>query len=192
MTRAQAAGRLLASRHSTRVEVNIVVFFITHVVVVAGVDVGVGFGLFALFGILRFRTGTLPVTEMSFLFAAIALAALNAIAATSVGVVEVVIANVVIVGTLEALGGLVAQPLVSNTERALREDRTAPPEPTGRTHRRPGMPHGFASRGHRGEWDQLLERHGAAHPSGPADARRPVHVSRRVLGARRHMIGLVW
>jgi hypothetical protein len=106
MTRAQAAGRLLASRHSTRVEVNIVVFFITHVVVVAGVDVGVGFGLFALFGILRFRTGTLPVTEMSFLFAAIALAALNAIAATSVGVVEVVIANVVIVGTLEALGGV--------------------------------------------------------------------------------------
>ena len=105
MTRAQAAGRLLASRHSTRVEVNIVVFFITHVVVVAGIDVGVGFGLFALFGILRFRTGTLPVTEMSFLFAAIALAALNAIAATSVGVVEVVIANVVIVGTLEALGG---------------------------------------------------------------------------------------
>ena len=89
----------------TLVVVNIVVFFITHVMVVAGVDVGVGFGLFALFGILRFRTGTLPVTEMSSLFAAIALAALNAIAPTSVGVVEVVIANVVIVGTLEALGG---------------------------------------------------------------------------------------
>lgn len=98
-------SRSRASNIFTLVIINIVVFFVTHVMVVASIGVGVGFGLFALFGILRFRTGTIPTVEMGFLFAGIALAALNAIAPSALGVAEVVIANVLILVVLEGLGG---------------------------------------------------------------------------------------
>lgn len=89
----------------TLVVVNIVVFFVTYLMSAAAVSVNVGFGLFALFGILRFRTGTLPVLEMTYLFAAIALASFNALALTSLSLLEAVIANVVVISVLELLGG---------------------------------------------------------------------------------------
>lgn len=94
------------------VVVNMVVFFATYVMATASIGANVGFGLFALFGILRFRTGTLPVVEMTYLFAAIALAAFNALAVSTLTLVEAVIANLVVVGVLELLGGrwLSAQP----------------------------------------------------------------------------------
>ncbi len=98
----------------TLVVVNIVVFFVTYLMSAAAVGVNVGFGLFALFGILRFRTGTLPVVEMTYLFAAIALASFNALAFSSLTVVEATIANVVVLVILELLGGewLSRQPTV--------------------------------------------------------------------------------
>ncbi|MGZ0217421.1 MAG: DUF4956 domain-containing protein [Acidimicrobiales bacterium] len=98
-------SRARANNIFTLVIINIVVFFVTHVMVVASIGVGVGFGLFALFGILRFRTGTIPTVEMGFLFAGIALAALNAIAPSALGVAEVIIANLLILAVLEGLGG---------------------------------------------------------------------------------------
>lgn len=92
--------------------VNIVVFFVTYLMATAAVSTNVGFGLFALFGILRFRTGTLPVVDMTYLFAGIAIATFNALALTALTLTEAVIANVVIVVVLELLGGrwLSAQP----------------------------------------------------------------------------------
>lgn len=94
--------------------VNIVVFFVTYLMATAAVSTNVGFGLFALFGILRFRTGTLPVIDMTYLFAGIALASFNSLALTALTLVEALIANVVIIGVLEGLGGhwLSAQPSV--------------------------------------------------------------------------------
>lgn len=94
--------------------VNIVVFFVTYLMATAAVSTNVGFGLFALFGILRFRTGTLPVIDMTYLFAGIALASFNALALTTLTLVEAVVANVVIIAVLELLGGkwLSAQPNV--------------------------------------------------------------------------------
>ncbi len=89
----------------TLVVVNVVVFFVTYLMSAAAVSTNVGFGLFALFGILRFRTGTLPVLEMTYLFAGIALASFNALALTSLTLTEAVIANVVIIAVLEILGG---------------------------------------------------------------------------------------
>ena len=86
--------------------VNVVVFFVTYLMASAAVSTNVGFGLFALFGILRFRTGTLPVLDMTYLFAGIALASFNALALTSLTLVEALVANVVIIGVLELLGGV--------------------------------------------------------------------------------------
>ena len=88
------------------VVVNTVVFFVTYLMATAAVSTNVGFGLFALFGILRFRTGTLPVLDMTYLFAGIALASFNALALTALTLVEALVANLVIIGVLEALGGV--------------------------------------------------------------------------------------
>ena len=88
------------------VVVNTVVFFVTYLMVTASVSTNVGFGLFALFGILRFRTGTLPVVDMTYLFAGIALASFNALALSALTLVEALVANVVIIAVLEALGGV--------------------------------------------------------------------------------------
>ncbi|MGH1489130.1 MAG: DUF4956 domain-containing protein [Acidimicrobiales bacterium] len=108
-----ALGILTYRRAKTRaisvfamVVVNIVVFFVTYLMATAAVSTNVGFGLFALFGILRFRTGTLPVLDMTYLFAGIALASFNALALTTLTLVEALIANVVIVVVLELLGGV--------------------------------------------------------------------------------------
>jgi hypothetical protein len=88
------------------VVVNTVVFFVTYLMATAAVSTNVGFGLFALFGILRFRTGTLPVLDMTYLFAGIALASFNALAFTTLTLVEAVVANFVIILVLEVLGGV--------------------------------------------------------------------------------------
>lgn len=88
------------------VVVNTVVFFVTYLMVTASVSTNVGFGLFALFGILRFRTGTLPVVDMTYLFAGIALASFNALALSALTLMEALVANVVIIAVLEAVGGV--------------------------------------------------------------------------------------
>lgn len=58
---------------------NIIIFFICFVMQTAEISMGVAFGLFAIFGILRYRTITIPIKEMSYLFTAIAVALITAI-----------------------------------------------------------------------------------------------------------------
>ena len=82
--------------------INIVVFGIAYAMLHVSLGVGAAFGLFALFGILRFRTGTLDVTEMSFLFAALALAVVNATGLSGLTVTELLLINGI---TLTALVG---------------------------------------------------------------------------------------
>ena len=50
--------------------------------VMSRVDVGVGltWGLFAIFGVIRYRTETVPIREMTYLFVIIAIAAVNGLA----------------------------------------------------------------------------------------------------------------
>lgn len=50
--------------------------------IMGNVEVGVGMtlGLFAIFGVIRYRTETVPIREMTYLFAIIALAAVNGLA----------------------------------------------------------------------------------------------------------------
>lgn len=46
----------------------------------AAVGVGLTLGLFAIFGVIRYRTETVPIREMTYLFAIIAIAAVNGLA----------------------------------------------------------------------------------------------------------------
>lgn len=58
---------------------NVLIFFICYFMVNIELGVGFGFGLFALFSILRYRTATVLIKEMTYLFAVIALAVINAL-----------------------------------------------------------------------------------------------------------------
>ena len=57
--------------------------------------IGIGIGLFGIFSIMRYRTDTMPVREMTYLFVLITLAVVNALA-ESVTLVELVATNLII------------------------------------------------------------------------------------------------
>lgn len=56
-----------------------VIYLVVSFLAIAEVGVGVGFGLFALFSLLRYRTSPMPAREMTYLFVLIALSVMSAI-----------------------------------------------------------------------------------------------------------------
>lgn len=61
------------------------------------IQVGFALGLFAIFGILRYRTDTLPVREMTYLFAIIGISVINALSNQKVTVAELVSTNMIFI-----------------------------------------------------------------------------------------------
>ena len=74
--------------------ISISIFFL--IFLLGGVKLKIGFalGLFAIFGIIRYRTESMPVREMTYLFSIISLSIINALA-TTIGYVELVCTNLV-------------------------------------------------------------------------------------------------
>ena len=58
---------------------NTIIFFVISVLTSVEISIGVGFGLFAIFGILRYRTDPMPVRDMTYLFIILALPVINSI-----------------------------------------------------------------------------------------------------------------
>jgi len=58
---------------------NTVIYFIMGLFTSIELSIAAGFGLFALFSILRYRTETVPIREMTYLFVMAALPILNAV-----------------------------------------------------------------------------------------------------------------
>lgn len=58
--------------------------------------IGIGIGLFGIFSIMRYRTDTMPVREMTYLFVIISLAVVNALAA-DMPLLELVLTNIIVI-----------------------------------------------------------------------------------------------
>lgn len=58
--------------------------------------IGLGIGLFGIFSIMRYRTDTMPVREMTYLFIIISLAVVNALAST-MPILELVLTNIIVI-----------------------------------------------------------------------------------------------
>ncbi len=58
---------------------NTVIFFVIGLLTDSNISIGVGFGMFGIFSILRYRTDTMPIREMTYLFTLIALPVLNSL-----------------------------------------------------------------------------------------------------------------
>ena len=62
------------------------------------IELGFALGLFAVFGILRYRTEPIKIRDLTYLFIVIGLGILNAVANKKVSVAEMILVNAVIVG----------------------------------------------------------------------------------------------
>jgi hypothetical protein len=101
--------------------INLVTFSLTYLLSNVPIELGFALGLFAVFGILRYRTEAILVRNLTYLFVVIGIALLNALANGSITLAELLIANGVIVGTVAVLE---AAPFSGREEsRLVRYDR---------------------------------------------------------------------
>ncbi|HPE74583.1 MAG TPA: DUF4956 domain-containing protein [Draconibacterium sp.] len=101
---------ILYSRISKRKEfyfsyfaISIAVFLLVFLLESVTLELGFALGLFAIFGIIRYRTDAIPPKEMTYLFVIIAVSVINALSEDHVGYFGLTLVNVLLIGTLGAL-----------------------------------------------------------------------------------------
>ena len=72
---------------------NLLTFFICFLLRKVPMELGFALGLFAVFGILRYRTEPIPIKEMTYLFIVIGLAMINALANKKISWAELMFVN---------------------------------------------------------------------------------------------------
>jgi hypothetical protein len=83
--------------------INLITFSITYLFSKVPIELGFALGLFAVFGILRYRTESILVRNLTYMFVVIGLALLNALANGRIAFAELVITNAVIIATVAGL-----------------------------------------------------------------------------------------
>lgn len=81
----------------------VVIFFISFTLKKFDLGTGMALGLFAIFGIIRYRTDSMPVKEMTYLFIVIGLSVINALTNKKVSYTELLFTNLIIVATTYAM-----------------------------------------------------------------------------------------
>ena len=76
--------------------INILTFFICYLLRKVPMEMGFALGLFAVFGILRYRTEAIPIRQMTYLFIVIGLSMINSLANKSISWFEILLANGII------------------------------------------------------------------------------------------------
>lgn len=74
-----------------------VIFLICFLLDNVKLQMGLALGLFAIFGIIRYRTDAIPIKEMTYIFIVIGLSVVNSLANKKISFIEVIIANSLIV-----------------------------------------------------------------------------------------------
>ena len=75
---------------------SITIFFLIFLMDNVKVQIGFALGLFAIFGMIRYRTETVPIREMTYLFVVVGISVINGLAMT-VSCNELIVTNVLIV-----------------------------------------------------------------------------------------------
>jgi len=78
--------------------IGISVFMISITLENVKLELGFALGLFAIFGIIRYRTDAIDIKEMTYLFVVIGLAVMNALANKKVSFAELIFANTMVLG----------------------------------------------------------------------------------------------
>lgn len=81
----------------TYILISVVIFMLCFMLENVKLELGMALGLFAVFGIIRYRTSQIPIREMTYLFIVIGLAVINALANKKISFAELTLANAAIV-----------------------------------------------------------------------------------------------
>jgi hypothetical protein len=84
--------------------ISVVVFLICFLLDSIGLQLGFALGLFAIFGIIRYRTNPIPIKEMTYLFIVIGISVINGLSNVQISYLELVFTNaitIIIVYVLE-------------------------------------------------------------------------------------------
>jgi hypothetical protein len=81
----------------TYILISSLIFLLCFLLASVKLQIGFALGLFAIFGIIRYRTSSIPIKEMTYLFLIIGVSIINALADTKTSVAEVLFTNFVIV-----------------------------------------------------------------------------------------------
>jgi hypothetical protein len=82
---------------------SVIVFFLFHMLSNTKLSTGAGLGLFAIMGIIRYRTDAIAIKEMTYLFVIIGIAVINALANKKISITELMFANITIMGIVYLL-----------------------------------------------------------------------------------------
>ncbi len=80
----------------TYILISSVVFLLCYLLESVSLQIGFALGLFAIFGIIRYRTNPMPIKEMTYLFLVIGISVINALA-VGTSLFEILFANIAIV-----------------------------------------------------------------------------------------------
>lgn len=74
-----------------------IIFFLCFSLKKLDIDNGMGFALFAIFGIIRYRTDAIEIKEMTYLFLIIGVSVINSLSSNKVSIAEMALINVSLV-----------------------------------------------------------------------------------------------
>lgn len=80
--------------------IGVVVFLLCFLLNSVKLELGFALGLFAIFGIIRYRTDAIPIKEMTYLFVVIGISVVNALANKKVSYAELMLTDTLIVAGL--------------------------------------------------------------------------------------------
>lgn len=86
--------------------IGMITFFLCFSLKRLDIDTGMGLGLFAIFGIIRYRTDAIEIKEMTYLFLVIGLSVVNSLATSKVSVVEMLVINGTVIAMTYGLENL--------------------------------------------------------------------------------------
>ncbi|MFN6013960.1 MAG: DUF4956 domain-containing protein, partial [Flavobacteriales bacterium] len=86
--------------------IGMITFFLCFGLKKLDIDTGMGLGLFAIFGIIRYRTDAIEIKEMTYLFLIIGISVVNSLASNQISIAEMAIINLSVIALTYGLENL--------------------------------------------------------------------------------------
>lgn len=86
--------------------IGMITFFLCFGLKKLDIDTGMGLGLFAIFGIIRYRTDAIEIKEMTYLFLIIGISVVNSLASNQISITEMAIINASVIALTYGLENL--------------------------------------------------------------------------------------
>ena len=81
----------------TYILISTTVFLLCFLLESVKLQIGFALGLFAIFGIIRYRTNAMPIKEMTYLFLVIGVSVINSLTSTDTSLTDLLFSNIVII-----------------------------------------------------------------------------------------------